>query len=105
MTSTVSPVYKLYKTPVKTTFRVWCLYSYLVYDHRAPFSLRTLHGSRAAALRESRPEGGPPLVGGGDCVRADAAQQALQVCHFFNTENLRMGLLLRFRSHEDLESA
>ena len=29
---TVSPVYKLYETPVKTTFRVWCLYSYLVYD-------------------------------------------------------------------------
>ena len=24
---TVSPVYKLYRTPVKTTFRVWCLYS------------------------------------------------------------------------------
>jgi hypothetical protein len=28
---TVTPVYKLYQTPVKTTFRVWCLYSYLVY--------------------------------------------------------------------------
>ncbi len=28
---TVSPVYKLYKTPVKTTFRVWCLYSCLVH--------------------------------------------------------------------------
>jgi hypothetical protein len=27
---TVSPVYKLYQTPVKTTFRVWCLYRYLV---------------------------------------------------------------------------
>ena len=26
---TLSPVYKLYETPVKTTFRVWCLYSYL----------------------------------------------------------------------------
>jgi hypothetical protein len=29
---TVSPVYKLYETPVKTTFRVWCLYSYSVFD-------------------------------------------------------------------------
>ncbi len=27
----VSPVNKLYLTPVKTTFRVWCLYHYLVY--------------------------------------------------------------------------
>jgi hypothetical protein len=28
---TISPVYKLYKTPIETTFRVWCLiYSYLV---------------------------------------------------------------------------
>ncbi len=26
----VSPIYKL-KTPVKTTFKVWCLYSYLVH--------------------------------------------------------------------------
>jgi hypothetical protein len=24
---TVSPVYKLYQTPVKTAFRVWCLYT------------------------------------------------------------------------------
>ncbi len=31
MTPTVSPVYKLYWTLVKTTFRVWCLYSYLVH--------------------------------------------------------------------------
>ncbi len=29
---TVSPVDKLYYTPVKTTFRVWCLYSYLVHE-------------------------------------------------------------------------
>jgi hypothetical protein len=28
---TVSPVYKLYYSPVKTTFRVWCLYRYLVH--------------------------------------------------------------------------
>ncbi len=28
---TLTPVYKLYKTPIKTTFRVWCLYSYLVH--------------------------------------------------------------------------
>jgi hypothetical protein len=28
---TVSPVYKLYQTTVKTTFRIWCLYSYLFY--------------------------------------------------------------------------
>ncbi len=28
---TVSPVYKLYETPVKTTFRVWCLYSLIVH--------------------------------------------------------------------------
>jgi hypothetical protein len=27
---TVSPVFKLYWTPVKTIFRVWCLYRYLV---------------------------------------------------------------------------
>ncbi len=27
----VSPVYKLYKTPVKTTFRVWRFYSFLVH--------------------------------------------------------------------------
>ncbi len=29
---TVSPVYELYKTPVMTTFKVWCLCSYLVHD-------------------------------------------------------------------------
>jgi len=28
---TVSLVYKLYQTPAKTTFRVWCLYRYLVH--------------------------------------------------------------------------
>ena len=28
---TVSPVNKLYKTPVKTTFRNWCLFRYLVH--------------------------------------------------------------------------
>jgi hypothetical protein len=28
---TVSPVYKLYETTVKTTFRIWCLCSYLVH--------------------------------------------------------------------------
>ncbi len=28
---TVSPGYKLYKTQVKTTFRVWCLYGYVVH--------------------------------------------------------------------------
>ncbi len=28
---TVSPVYKLYWTPVKTTFRAWCLYSSFVH--------------------------------------------------------------------------
>jgi hypothetical protein len=27
----VSPAYKLYYTPVKTTFRAWCLYRYLVH--------------------------------------------------------------------------
>jgi hypothetical protein len=29
---TEPPVYKIYETPVKTTFRVWCLYSYWVHD-------------------------------------------------------------------------
>jgi hypothetical protein len=27
----VSPVYKFYQTPVKATFRVWCLFRYLVH--------------------------------------------------------------------------
>jgi hypothetical protein len=27
-----APAYKLYKTPVKTTVRVCCLYSYLVHE-------------------------------------------------------------------------
>ncbi len=31
---TVSPVYKLYKTPENMTFRVWCLHSWFV--HRRP---------------------------------------------------------------------
>jgi hypothetical protein len=39
---TVSPVYKLYETPVKTTwFRVWFLYRYLVHARRED---GTVHG-------------------------------------------------------------
>ncbi len=36
---TVSPVYKLYKTPENTTFKVWCLHSLLVHG-RAPLTIR-----------------------------------------------------------------
>jgi hypothetical protein len=32
----VSPDYKLYYTPVKTTFRAWCLYSSFVHGLPAP---------------------------------------------------------------------
>ncbi len=31
---TVSPVYKPYLTPVKTTFGVWCLFNYLVHGQK-----------------------------------------------------------------------
>ena len=51
---TVSPVYKLYKTPVQTTFRIWCLYSYLVHARRlTPHLYPTSEGSSHAQLTHS----------------------------------------------------
>ncbi len=48
MTDCISNLqYKLYKTTVKTTFRVWCLYSYVVHMVQLFFFLQDNSGDQA----------------------------------------------------------
>jgi hypothetical protein len=55
MTDCISPVYKLYLPPVKTTFRIWSLYSYLVHGEHV---CRVLFMTVILALPAPRIPGG-----------------------------------------------